>query len=168
MLVKFPLGVLLLGLSYAAFSAALAIAGAAPKRVFLPIAVESYYAAQAVFVGPLFAGLIALYTKITMAILGRKDVPSVPFSDAYVALGNAYAWPLLALFVVPDALVFALWGFGSIAKAMRFYAPVALVVILVLSTLRARALYGTSIARALGAVFVGLVVQAMLGGLVLR
>ena len=165
---KFPLGVLLLGLSYASFSVALAIAGAAPKRVLLPVAVEHYYAIQAAFVGPLFAALIALHTKIVVAILHQKAGPRTSFGEAYLVLGNAYAWPLLALFVVPDALVFALWGFDSIAKAMRFYAPVALLVILALSTIRARDLFGVTLPRALGAVFVGLVVQAMLGGLLLR
>ncbi len=165
---KLPLGVVLLGLSYASFSAALAITGAQPKRVLLPVGTEHYYAIQSAFVGPLFAGLIALYTKIVMAIAAPKGEPRATFGDAYVLLGNAYAWPFLALFVVPDALVFALWGFDAIAKAMRFYAPVALVAVLILGVIRARELFGASLPRTLGGVFLGLVVQAMVGGLLLR
>ncbi len=159
---------MLLGLSYAAFSVALAISGAAPKRVLLPVSVDHYYAIQAVFVGPLFVALIALHTKIVCSILSRGARAPTGFGEAYLILGNAYAWPFLALFVVPDALVFALWGFGALAKAMKFYSPVALVVILTLSTIRSRELFGVTTARALGAVFVGLIVQAMLGGLLLR
>lgn len=166
--VRVPLGVLLLGLAYAAFSVALAIGRAAPKRALLPIPLEHYYAVQAGFVAPLFAVLTALHTAVVRHVATERARAHRAFGDSWVVLGNAYAWPLLALFVVPDALVFSLFGFDALAPAMRWYGPAAMVGVLVLSTLRAREHLSMSGGRAFGAALLGLVVQALVGGLFLR
>ena len=156
--------ILVLSLGYAAFSLLLYRAGIAPKRVLL-LDPAAYYLVQALFVLPLFCGLVSLFVGITGRLAGGKKVP---FEVALKQLAPAYCWPLLGLFLVPDVAVFLIAGHGALAKAMRFYGPIAPLVVWWLSTLRTARLFEVSRGRAAAATFVGLLLQALIGGLFLR
>jgi hypothetical protein len=150
--------------AYVALSLVLAWQGAEPRRLLLPV--PHYYVFQAVILYPLFVLLVALFVEITRRVSGvgpRDDAP-----DAWVdVLAPAYAWPLLAAFVIPDLVVTLVWGFERLAAAMRFYAPVAPLLVLVGAVRGARRL-GASWPRACLASLAGLVAQALAGSLVLR
>ena len=92
----------------------------------------------------------------------------MPFEVALKQLAPAYCWPLLGLFLVPDVAVFLIAGHGALAKAMRFYGPIAPLVVWWLSALRTARLFEVSKGRAAAATFVGLLLQALIGGLFLR
>jgi hypothetical protein len=156
--------ILVLSLGYAAFSLLLYRAGIAPKRVLL-LDPSSYYLVQALFILPLFCGLVSLFVGVTSRLAGGKQVP---FEVALERLAPAYCWPLLGLFVLPDTAVFLVAGHAALAKAMRFYGPIAPLCVWAISALRAARLFEVSKGRAVAATFVGLLLQALLGGLLLR
>lgn len=155
-----------LGVSYAVFSFLLQRAGASARAVWLPIAPESYYGAQALFVAPLFVGLAAIFTLVTRAVAAPRQ--EVSFRDAFESLAPAYAWPILLAFVLPDLVAFHVVGFAGLGKAMRLYAPLMPVLVMIATTIRARALFGVSQVRAFAATFAGLVAQGVVGASVLR
>jgi hypothetical protein len=154
-----------LGAAYAAFSFLLHQAGVSPRAVWLPIDPSRYYLAQTLFVAPLFLILTALYVYLVrlLAAGGRGS-----FVVSFDRLAPAYAWPILLLFVVPDVSVFLAAGHGALAKAMRFYGPLAPIAIVALTTIRARSLYGCGAGRAAAASFVALIVQGVVGAVALR
>lgn len=134
-----------LGAAYAGFSALLAARGISPRAVLLPIEPAQYYAAQALFVGPLFVGLAWLFARTTLLLAGTREVTP---REAFAALAPRYAWPLLVLFVLPDLGVFLVAGHGALAKAMRYYAPLAPIAITVLAARHVQSSWGVSRLRA--------------------
>ena len=154
-----------LGAAYAAFSFLLHRAGISPRAVWLPIDPARYYLAQTVFVGPLFFILTALYVYLVRLLAGGGRIS---FGVAFDRIAPAYAWPVLFLFVVPDLSVFLAAGHGALAKAMRFYGPLAPIVVVALTTGRARSLFDCGAGRAAGAALVALIVQGAVGALALR
>ncbi|MBL9024405.1 MAG: hypothetical protein JNL21_19575 [Myxococcales bacterium] len=155
-----------LGAAYAAFSFLLHRAGVSPRAVWLPIDPARYYLAQTFFVAPLFLILTALYVYLVRLLAGGGR--RVSFRASFERLASAYAWPILLLFVVPDVSVFLAAGHAALAKAMRFYGPLAPIAIVVLTTLRARSLFGCGAARAAAASFVALIAQGVVGAVALR
>ena len=79
-----------------------------------------------------------------------------------------WALAVLVLFVLPDLFVVLALGREHLVQAMRFYGPLAPIVIGVLATRRLRALHGITTGRAAIAVIATLVVQAVVGATLLR
>ncbi|NUO47332.1 MAG: hypothetical protein HOV80_00600 [Polyangiaceae bacterium] len=155
-----------LGVVYALFSFLLYRAEVVPRALLLPIDPKSYYLAQTFFVGPLMA-LLAFVFSYVIYVVAAPSI-TVRQSDMFRWFAPAYAWPLLVLFVIPDLVVFLVLGHGSLAKAMRIYAPLAPIVIAVVATRQARIHLEAGKLRAVAAAILALFVQGALGALVLR
>lgn len=155
-----------LGAVYAVFSFLLYRADIEPRAVLLPIDPKRYYLAQTFFVGPLMA-LLAFVFSYVIYVVAAPSI-TVRQSDMFRWFAPVYAWPLLLLFVVPDLVVFLVLGHGSLAKAMRLYAPLAPIVIAVVAMRQARVHLEAGRLRAVAAAILGLLVQGALGAIVLR
>ncbi|MBL8743689.1 MAG: hypothetical protein JNK04_21415, partial [Myxococcales bacterium] len=130
----------------------------------LPIAPERYYLAQALFVLPLFFALAHIFARVTRATIGvSSDARTV-----YEGLAPRYAWPITICFLVPDMIVFLGFGHASLAPAMRFYGPLAPIVIVVACARWLHRELKVGILRATLATLVALVAQAIVGGALLR
>ncbi len=141
--------------------------GHAPSRSFLPIAPLDYYLWQAAFVVPVMLIswlLLSAVAQRTARALGGSG----EFAQLAPALATAYAAPLLWLFLVPDIVVFALFDFDALRLLIRVSAPLSGVVTWALCTRAVGHGHGLGPGRALLAAFAGLVVQAAVGGVVLR
>ena len=151
---------------YSAFSLLLFLSGAPARAVWLPIEPSAYYLAQAVFVWPLFALLTVVFTATVRATANPSALGT--FRESYDALAQAYAWPLLLCFVIPDVVAFLIVGQAGLAKAMRYYAWIAPLAIVALSARYARTRFGVSTGRAALASVAALFAQGALGATVLR
>ncbi len=156
-----------LGLAYSAFCLMLWAAGHQPSRVpfwFRPSGIpEHYYLVQAVLLTPLFWGLWKLYSRVAGAV-AKTDALGEVQEAVGVALGGA----LLFGFVLPDAVVFAVWGFDRLPSAMPYYAPIAVLGVLLGSARGLRSALGLGWGRSLAASWAGFFVMALLAGLVIR
>jgi hypothetical protein len=158
---------LALGVSYAAFSLLLHAHGHAPSVTLVPLARDRYYLAQSIFAAPLFLALWAIFAGIAHGLArlaGGRGRPGATFA----VIGVAYAAPMLFLFLVPDVVVYLVAGHGALAKAMRFYAPVAPLTCVVLASIGLRAAHGLRVGVAIGITLVASLVQAAMGGILLR
>jgi hypothetical protein len=158
---------LVLGALHAAFSLLLWRAGHAPRVGIPGLGRESHYLFQAAFAVPLYGFLFWLGGSVAHGLarlLGGKGS-----RDATLAVfGVAYAAPMIALFIVPDVVVYLALGFGAIGKAMRFYAPVAALGCLLLGAWGLAEVHGIGRLRAAGVALGAFLVQAAVGGVVLR
>jgi hypothetical protein len=158
---------LLCGGTWALLTALLFSGGHAPSVTLVPIPRSDYYFWQTLFVVPLLLGLWLVLTAVSHGVSQLAGGRGA-FTTSLSVLAFAYSVPLLVLFVVPDLVVYSLFGFASLARAMRIYAPLAPLATLALTALALRVVYGLGLLRALAAALVGLTVQALLGGLLLR
>jgi len=159
--------VLALGALYAAFSRLLHAGGHAPKVTLVPIPKEQYYLWQSLFIVPLFVALWLIYGLVAHA-LSRLAGGRASLGASLAVLGVAYAVPLACLFVIPDLIVYLAFGHAALAKAMRFYAPLAMIACVTLSALALMEAHQLSRPRAIAIALAGLVVQGALGGVLLR
>jgi hypothetical protein len=157
--------VLWAGAVYAGFSLALAVAGHRPSFTLVPL--PHYYGCQAVFVIPWLWLLWRVCARVAHGLarrLGGRDDPKATLALA----GPAYAVPLVWLFLVPDLVVYGLWGHAAMGTALRYYAafaPLASIALLALGLARA---HGLTAGRALGAALGAYVCQALIGTVLLR
>ncbi|MBX3249536.1 MAG: hypothetical protein KF901_20330 [Myxococcales bacterium] len=156
------------GLLSAALLAWLAIDGHAPSGpLVVPIPRADYYAAEALFVLPvraLMALAFALASRSLARALGGHGALGASFGTGALAL----AVPNVALWVVPDLVVYGAAGFDALAPAMRFYVPLSLAWTVSLAVVAVRATHGLSLPRAVAAAFAGLAAQALVGAPLLR
>jgi hypothetical protein len=165
---RHALGALLTcGLAWAALSAMLYADGHVPRVTSVPIRRTDYYLWQALFVVPL---LICLWLVLGLTSHGVSRLLGGPnrLRSALSVLAFTYAVPVLVLFVLPDALIYALFGFETLGRAMRFYASLAPLATLALTALGIHIVYDLGLWRASAAALVGLVMQALPGALLLR
>ena len=141
--------------------------GVAARAVLLPISPSAYYGAQALFVGPWLALLATLFALLAGGMArglgGRGSLRAT-----WQALVPVWALAVLVLFVLPDLFVVVALGREHLVKAMRFYGPLAPIVIVVLATRRLRALHAITTGRAALAVIVALLGQTVVGATLLR
>lgn len=159
-------GALALGAGWAAFSLWLHVDGRAPSMTLVPIPAERYYLAQALFAIPLWVVLWAVAGHVSgiaaIAMGGtRRSWPGA-------VMGYALASPMLALFLVPDVLVYLIAGHDALGAAMRYYAPLGPLAAWALASLGIERRFEISRGRAILAAFVGLLAQALAGAPVLR
>jgi hypothetical protein len=159
--------VLAAGGAWALLCAALAIAGHSPSVAVVPIPREHYYAAQAVFVVPLLLVSWLLCSTIAERV-GRFLGGQGGFVPAANGIAPALALPLIVVFVVPDAIAWALLGFDGLGAVVRVTGPLSFLAMLVLATMAVRAASSLSYGRAFVAAFAGVFVQGALAGVLLR
>ncbi|AKT36075.1 YIP1 family protein [Chondromyces crocatus] len=159
--------VLLLGALYAAFALLLHLGGHAPSVTLVPIPRDRYYLWQAGFVAPLFVALWWIY-GLTAHGLSRLAGGRGDRGATFAVIGVGYAVPVTVFFVLPDLIVYLVAGHGALARAMPFYAPLALFGVLTLCALGLRAVHGLSPARAALVSLTGFVLQGAAGGILLR
>lgn len=154
------------GLLWAGFSFHLGLAGHTPPVVFLPIAPERYYLAQAIFVVP---GLFVLWKVLSyVAVVASGGKIRATRRVLSERLGIAYGLGLAAALVIPEWLAFALGGVDGLKIASRVAAPIAALTVFVASTAVIRSERSVSVRRAGLAAFVALVAQGILGASFLR
>ncbi len=159
--------VLGLGALYAGFALLLHLGGHAPSVTLVPIPRERYYLWQAAFVAPLFVALWLVYGAVAHGLgrlAGGKGAPGATLA----VIGIGYAIPLALLFVIPDLLVYLVAGHGALARAMRVYAPLAVIACVALCAAGLREAHGLSRGRAAAIALVGFIAQAAVGGVLLR
>lgn len=158
---------LILGAVHAVFSLLLYCTGHAPRMGIPGFGRENHYLWQAMFVIPLYQALFWIGGLVSHSIAhrlsgsGRRDASLAVF-------GVAYAVPMTVLFLVPDIAVFGILGFDSIGKAMRWYAPLAVIACVWLGTLGLSRAHHLRAGRAGLAAIAGFVAQALVGGAFLR
>lgn len=157
-----------LGAIWGLFSLALYLGGHAPSVTLVPIAAERYYLAQAVFAVPLW--LVLWRVASTVAHRCAVRLGGVPDQGKAVAaiMGHALAAPMIALFLLPDVLVYATLGFEALGRAMRWYAPLGPLVAWAMASYGLKVSHDLSTGRAIVAAFAGLLAQAVVGAPLLR
>lgn len=153
-----------LGALYALFSALLYAKGITPRATWLPIAPERYYLAQALFVLPLFFLLAIIFVRVIRFAVGRETDARAMFEG----LAPRYAWPITICFLIPDMIVFLIWGHESLAPAMRYYGPLAPTLIVIACARWLRREARVTGMRATLATLAALFTQAIVGGALLR
>jgi hypothetical protein len=156
------------GVLSALFLAWLAYEGEAPSGPLIaPIPRESYYGWEAIFVSPLRLAMALAFAGSAHAV-ARKLGGSGTFEDTFDRGARALALPFLALWLLPDVVLYATGGFERLADGVRFTAAASSIGTLVLAVLALRHGHALSTGRALVAALVGLVAQAALGAPWLR
>lgn len=156
------------GVLSALFLAWLALEGEAPSGPLVaPIARESYYAWEAVFVSPLRLAMALAFAGSAHAV-ARKLGGSGTFEHTFERGARALALPFLTLWLLPDVVLYATGGFERLTAGVRFTAAASSVGTLVLAVLAMRRAHVLSTGRAIVAALVGLVAQAALGAPWLR
>lgn len=159
--------VLVAGAIWAALCLLLYRAGHAPSRALVPIARADYYLYQACFVVPLLLAQWRLASAVAQRVaraLGGHGAASL-LSDR---LAPALALPLILLFLVPDLLAYAWLGFGALAKLVRITAPLSFAGSVWLGSRAVRRVHALGGGRAFAAALLGVLAQALLGGVLLR
>lgn len=154
-------------LAWSSFSWLLYADGVAARAVLLPVEPSRYYLAQAFFVGPLLVLLATVFARVAY-VLARRAGGVGSWGETWGALVSTYAGALLLFLVAPDALIYLMTSRETMARAMRYYAPLMPVVLTVSATTRLRVLHGVGAGRALACVLAGLLVQLALGAPLLR
>lgn len=138
-----------------------------PSKVLLPIAREGYYGRQAVFVLPLLTLLWLLSATLT-SVIARTWSGAYHTKTTANGMGIALGVPLLFLFLLPDLIAYAVFGFSSLRVLVRFTAPLSFIASVLLATRMTRTTHGLSTRKALVAGALGVLGQAIVGGVFLR
>jgi hypothetical protein len=155
------------GLCWAGLCLLLAAGGHAPSRVFLPIPREHYYLWQAAFVTPLLFLLWWVASRISHAAArGLGGVGSQ--KDSAQALALALAVPIVVGLVMPDLVVYLVFGFPALARLIPWTAPLSALVTIALAAWALARSHRLATGRALAAALAGVLVQALLGAPALR
>ncbi len=129
----------------------------------LPVAADRYYLVAAFYIIPLVIGLWQVYGRVAHAVSGAPGTAD----DTLAALARPWAVPLTVAFVVPDLVVLIGWGHAALAPAMIYYAPVAVLSVVVWSVIALRARQvGTG--RAVAAVLAAAIVHGIPASVFLR
>jgi hypothetical protein len=160
--------VLLLAGLYTVLMARLSQGGHVPGATHgLPFPAESYYDWATLYVAPLCVGLWVILAQVAY-VAARRMGGTASRAETLAALAPAFGFPLALLFVLPDLVVLELWGHAALAPAMRYYAPVALLMVWAGCARQMSRAHGISAARGLGAASLGLLVQALPAAVLLR
>lgn len=141
--------------------------GHGPSVVLLPIERESYYLLQGLVMMPLLTGLWWLSSEIAHRLAVRADGQGSE-AGTRSALGFAYAAPMLIAHVLPELVAYLVGGFETMALVGRITLGLASLWVWALSAAALRIAHGVRVPVAIGASFVGLFVQALAGGVIIR
>ncbi len=151
-----------LGMLWGLFSFLLWSSGRTPPAILLPIPSHHYYLLQGLIMLPLVTALWWLFSEVSHRLAGAGSEAATR-----TALGFAYTVPM-TIHVVVEMLVYLLSGFEGLTIVSMVSLPLASLWVWGLSSLALRELHRASWPRAVGAAFVGLLVQALAGSLILR
>jgi hypothetical protein len=155
------------GLSWALLCLLLAAGGHAPSRVFLPIPRERYYLWQAGFVTPHLLCLGWIASRVSHAAArGLGGVGTQ--KDSAQALALALSVPIVLGLVVPDLVVYLVFGFSALARLIPWTAPLSALATIALAAWALGRAHRLATGRALVAALAGVLVQALLGAPALR
>jgi hypothetical protein len=167
-LTRAVVAVLALGAAHATLLACLAAGGHRPSfAAGLPVGADAYYRVASMYAVPLYFSLWAIAAAAShgaaRALGGRGELRA-----GLAVLGPAYALPTLLLFVLPDLVIYLAAGHEALAEAMRWYAPLAPLAVVVLAGRALRRVYDLRRLHALVAAFVGFLAQALPAAWLLR
>ena len=148
------------GLAWAVLCVGLDFAGHAPTRAPLP----RWYLLQAALVVPWLLLMGAVYAGLAGLIARRFGA----LGDLAGPLRATLGLPLLVGFVVPDALVWAFFGFEGLWPAMVYYGLTTVVWSITAGVVAVRRAGGLSLGRAVAVVVPAWLAQALVGALVLK
>lgn len=156
----------LLGIVWGVLCLLLWNGGHEPHFLLVPIPPEDWYLVQGLLSLPLLTGLWWLFSeashRLARAAGGVGQEPAVR-----AALGFAYAGPML-LHVGAELAAFLARGMPGLSATARVSMPLAALAVWGLSTLALVECHKLRALPATGAAFVGLLLQALVGALVLR
>jgi hypothetical protein len=138
----------------------------AARAVLLPVDPPSYYAAQALFVGPLLVLLATIFAAVAHRLTRGEGRGT--WRELWPPLAATYAGVLLLCFLLPDWIAYLLAGRHGMARAMRFYAPLTPLGIILGAAWHLHRRRGVSRGRAALAALAALVAQAAVGVPLLR
>lgn len=141
--------------------------GHSPSRPLVPIAPQSYYLAQALWLVP---AVVVGWTIVggTCHGLARRLGGSGTLRSTFACAGFAYAVPLACLLVVPDLVAYLLFGFGALGKVVRVSGLLLVGAEWALCARAVMAAHGLAPGRAVPIALLGLVAQAVVIGPILR
>lgn len=158
--------VALLGMAWGGLCLVLWRAGIEPAFVLVPVPPRDWYLVQGLLSLPILTALWWLFSEVSHRLARRAGgVGKEPGVRA--ALGFAYAVPTL-VHVLVESAAFLSAGQPGLRAVARVSMPLSALGVWVLSTLALRATHSISGPAAVGAAFVGLLVQALVGSLILR
>lgn len=163
--------VVLVGLAWAGFSAALDAAGHEPSFTGNPLPARGYYGVQAWFVLPVLVVawlVLGGVAHLLSRLLADEGTPPGDLPSLLAPLGFAWAVPILVLFLVPDILVYALGGFVELGFLVRLTAPLTALWVVVLAAAAVRAARGLSFGRAAAVIAPALLAAGVVVGAVVR
>ncbi|MBK8009947.1 MAG: YIP1 family protein [Deltaproteobacteria bacterium] len=159
---------LITGASWAVFLLALHLGGHQPSGpLLLPIPRASYYAWEAAFAVPIYAGMFYVKSGVLHG-LARRLGGSAAWRQTQQVAGGSILVSSVVGWLIPDVVVFVVAGFSALATAMPFYVPVSVLWGITLATLGARAVHGLSRGRALFAGTIAWMAHVMVGAPFLR
>lgn len=158
---------LLAGVVWSLFCTLLARAGHAPSFTLLPLARDQHYAVQALLTVPL---LLAQWRLCLFVVerLTRDQAVRAERELLGARISAAMGGPLLALFLLPDVITYAVAGFAALGTLVRFTAPLSFMATVALVTRAVRRERGVTQGRALVAALAGVLAQALAGAPFLR
>lgn len=152
---------------YSLFCLLLWLRGEQPSFTLAPLPPAGYYLWQALFLVPLFLVLWSLFALVGHGF-ARAAGGSGSLEATRTVIGFAYGPPLLVAFVLPDLTVYLLFGFEALTTGMRLYAPLTVLWIVALATFGIHRAHRIGLARAAGIALAAFLLQAAVGGLLLR
>lgn len=158
--------VALLGIVWGMLCLLLWNGGHEPHFLLVPVPPGQWYLVQGLLSLPLLTALWWLFSeashRLARAAGGTGSEPGVR-----AALGFAYAGPML-LHIGAETMAFLAAGMPGLSATARISMPLAALGVWVLSSLALMETHRVRAPAAAGAAFVGLLVQALVGALVLR
>lgn len=156
---------LLASLTWSAFCLWLAADGQSPSFTLLPVPNAHYYLFQAVVLPAVLWMLLRLHAAVIAHCAGLGTPLSSRTADA---LSVSVSGPLWLLWLVPELVTYALFGFEALSAVVRFAAPLTF---LLSTAVAARHLHlheARSVPRATLCAALGLLVLGIAAGPVLR
>ncbi|MBX3181197.1 MAG: hypothetical protein KIT72_15040 [Polyangiaceae bacterium] len=168
-----PWLLLLAALGWSGLSLWLGVSGLAPTRApwlgvkLLRVAPEDWYFAQALLIPAVLTAQVLVMARVGVWFAQRRGVVMRAARFARPLAGSLGLSLLLGL-VIPDLLAFALWGQDGLRSALRVTALATPVLALALVSATVRRVLITGWLASVGIAWVMLLLQAVLGGLLLR
>ncbi len=110
---------------YSLFSLWLYLDGQQPSFTGNPIPAADYYLWQAIFLVAWLPAAYAIFVTVAHRLMYRA-LSTIEWESTAAALGYAFAIPITWAYLVPEMIVFGLFGHDSLAIAMRITGPVTL------------------------------------------
>jgi len=106
---------------------------------------------------------------LTVHGLARKaSNRPIHWHQALHVFGMSYSIPLLAIYLLPDLITYAVFDFDALAGIIRYTGPISAIWVASVTYENVRTLYGTAPGRALATTLMAALVQAVPAAVLLR